>query len=233
MPRRKKQRSRLRTWARRLAIVCAGLVVLSFALVLPLRWLNPATTAFMLQDDSGRVPVMHAWVGWEQMGTAAAIAVVAAEDQKFADHSGFDFVSIRAAIENRADGGNLRGASTISQQVVKNLYLWRGRSFVRKGIEAWLTLVLELSLPKQRILEIYLNIAELGAGVYGVGAASDYYFSKSPAQLTDRDAALFAAVLPNPHRMQIERPSPYLRDRQSWILGQMQRLRREQWLTRL
>ena len=127
----------------------------------------------------------------------------------------------------------MRGASTISQQTVKNLYLWRGRSFLRKGFEAWLTVVAEISLPKRRILEIYLNIAEFGPGIYGVGAASRHYFGKPPSRLSDAEAALLAAVLPNPRRLHADRPSRYVRERQRWILTQMRRLRREGWMTRL
>ena len=209
------------------------LVALSVLLVLPLRWLDPTTTAFMLQDDSGRVPVLFEWVSWDELGAAAALAVVAAEDQKFVDHSGLDVDSIVDSIHEARDGGRLRGASTISQQVTKNLFLWSGRSWARKGLEAYLTMVAEVCLPKRRLLEIYLNIVELGPGIYGVGAASDFYFGKSPAALNDAEAALLAAVLPNPHAMRVDRPSAYVRERQRWILTHMRRLRREGWLTRL
>ncbi len=187
----------------------------------------------MLGDDSGRHPLLHDWQDWEQLGSAAALAVVAAEDQRFDDHFGLDLASIRDSIEQAQDGGRLRGASTITQQVAKNLYLWPGRSFVRKGLEAWFTLLLETCLGKKRILEIYLNVAEFGPGIYGVGAASRYYFGKPPSRLYDSEAALLAAVLPNPKQLRIEEPSVYVRERQAWILGQMQRLRREGWLTRL
>jgi monofunctional biosynthetic peptidoglycan transglycosylase len=187
----------------------------------------------MLQDDSGRNPVLHAWVAWEQMGSTSALAVVAAEDQRFADHFGLDLRAISKSIEEQDKRGGLRGASTISQQVAKNLFLWPGRSFIRKGLEAWLTVVSELCLPKDRILEIYLNIAEFGPGIYGIGAASSYYFQTVPARLTDSEAALLAAVLPSPRRLRVDRPSEYVRERQRWILTQMQRLRREGWFTRL
>jgi monofunctional biosynthetic peptidoglycan transglycosylase len=187
----------------------------------------------MLQDDSGRDPLLHDWQDWERLGTAPALAIVAAEDQRFADHFGLDIDSIRDSIEAAQDGEALRGASTISQQLAKNLYLWPGRSFVRKGLEAWFTLLLEISLPKKRILEIYLNVAEFGPGIYGIAAASHYYFAKAPAHLRDAEAALLAAVLPNPSRLRVDEPSSYVRERQSWILGHMQRLRREGWMTLL
>jgi monofunctional biosynthetic peptidoglycan transglycosylase len=198
-------------------------------MVLPFRWIDPPTTAFMLQDDSDRKPVSYEWVVWESIGTASPIAVVAAEDQKFASHFGFDLKSIRKSVEKFNDGASLRGASTITQQVAKNLYLWPSKSFLRKGIEAYLTVLIEVAWPKKRILEIYLNIAEFGPGIYGVGAASVIYFGKSPIELNDAEAALLAAVLPNPKRLRVSQPTPYLRERRNWIMGQMQRLRREQW----
>lgn len=202
----------------------------SVALVLPLRWFAPVTTAFMLADDSGRDPLLHAWVAWDEVGTAMPIAVVAAEDQRFAEHFGLDVGSIRKSIDEARHGGRLRGASTITQQLAKNLYLTSSRSLWRKGIEAWFAVLLEVCLPKRRILELYVNIIELGPGIYGVAAASEHYFGKPPAALTDAEAALLAAVLPNPVRLQAAAPSAYLRERQAWIMGQMQRLRRQQWL---
>ena len=123
--------------------------------------------------------------------------------------------------------------SSISQQVAKNLYLWSGRSYLRKGLEAYFTLLIELSLPKQRIVEIYLNIAEFGPGIYGVPAASRYYFDKDPLHLSNSEAALLAAVLPNPNRLHVNRPSRYVRERQRWIRQQMERLYREQWIVLL
>ncbi len=233
MARRRKSSSTGRRWLVRIGVVFVALLVISIALVLPLRWFDPATSAFMLQDESGRVPVLHEWVSLDGLGVAPVLAVVAAEDQKFADHFGFDVESIRDSIEESQAGGRLRGASTISQQVAKNLYLWNGRSFLRKGVEAYMTVLLELCLPKARIIEIYLNVAELGPGIYGFGAASAYYFGRPPSRLSDHEAALLAAVLPNPHRLNAGRPSGYVRERQRWIVGQMQRLRREGWMMTL
>ncbi len=202
-------------------------------MVLPFRWVNPPTTAFMLQDNSGRQPVFYEWHPWREIGIAPPLAVVASEDQKFASHFGFDVKSIRESVEDYNDGAPLRGASTITQQVAKNLYLWSGKSFLRKGIEAYFTVLIEVTLSKKRILEIYLNIAELGPGIYGVGPASEVYFGKSPIELSDAEAALFAAVLPNPNQLQADHPTPYVRERQNWILKHMRRLRREQWLSLL
>ncbi|MDX1481384.1 MAG: monofunctional biosynthetic peptidoglycan transglycosylase [Woeseiaceae bacterium] len=234
--RRSKQRFRKpkrRRWLRWIASALIACLVMSALLVLPLRWIAPQTTAFMLQDDSGRVPVLYEWTDWAGLGDAAPLAVVAAEDQRFADHPGLDFESISRSLERADQGGRLRGASTISQQVIKNLYLWPGRSYLRKGVEAYLTVVAELCLPKRRILEIYLNIAELGPGIYGFPAASRYFFDKPVTELTYAEAALLAGVLPNPDRLRADRPSDYLRERQRWILGQVQRLDREDWLSRI
>lgn len=229
----KKKPGFLKRFSRRLLVIGVLVFALTLMMVLPFRWIDPPTTAFMLQDDSDRKPVLDEWVAWKDLGTASPIAVVASEDQKFASHFGFDVKSIRESVEDFNDGASLRGASTITQQVAKNLYLWPGKSFLRKGIEAYFTVLIEVSWSKIRILEIYLNIAEFGPGIYGVGAASANYFHKSPAELRDTEAALLAAVLPNPKQLQVDNASPYVRERQSWIIKQMQRLRREQWLIRL
>lgn len=206
-------------------------ILASLLLVLPLRWFNPVTSAFMLQDDSGRDPVLYEWLDWSQLGTAMPLAVVAAEDQRFAEHLGLDFDSIRKSIDDGKRGRKVRGASTITQQVAKNLFLTPSRSLLRKGVEAYLAVVIEICLPKRRILEIYINIVELGPGFYGAGAASRHYFHKPPAALSDREAALLAAVLPNPIRLRVDAPTAYVYERQLWIIGQMRRLRHERWLT--
>ena len=232
-PKKRKKPRLMRRLGRTLLVLGLLFVMLSLLLVLPLRWVNPPTTAFMLQDNSGVQALRHEWVNWADMGDAVPIAVVASEDQKFASHSGFDVESIRDSVDEYAEGEALRGASTITQQVAKNLYLWPSRSFVRKGIEAYFAMLLEALLPKKRILEIYVNIAEFGPGIYGAGAASAAYFGKVPSALDDAEAALLAAVLPNPKRLHVNRPSPYLRERQAWIIGNMQRLRREQWMLSL
>jgi len=217
-------------WA---AITIALGIVTSLLLLLPLRWLNPVTSAFMLRDDSGRVPPMYQWVDWDRLGSSAPLAAIAAEDQRFAEHFGIDFHSIRKSLDAAEKGERPRGASTITQQLAKNLFLSPSRNLFRKAVEAYLSVVTEACLPKRRILEIYLNIVEFGPGIYGVGAASQHYFHKHPSKLTDAQAALLAAVLPNPSRLNVAAPSPYVRDRQKWILGQMQRLRREGWLSTL
>ena len=223
----------LKRFGRWLLIFGFSIFGLCLLMVLPFRWINPPTTAFMLQDSSGRAPVLYEWVAWRDAGVATPIAVVASEDQKFASHYGFDVKSIRDSVEDFSDGGSLRGASTITQQVAKNMYLWSGKSFLRKGIEAYFTVLIEVAWSKKRILEVYVNIAEFGPGIYGVGAASEAFFGKSPVQLSDTEAALLAAVLPNPKQLRANNPTPYVRERQNWIIKQMQRLRREQWITLL
>jgi len=203
-------------------LLVASSVLLTFAL----RWIAPPASAFMIQHRLGdpQTLLVHRWVPWEKISRHAALAVIAAEDQKFPRHHGFDVDSIQDAVEAHAAGAQLRGASTISQQVAKNLFLWPQQSFVRKGIEAWFTMLIELLWPKPRILEVYLNIAEFGPGIYGVGAASAVYFGKSPAELWPAEAALLAAVLPNPQRLSVAQPSAYVRERQAWILAQMRGL---------
>lgn len=230
---KKKHKGKFRRGVHRAMSVVIACMAISVALVIPLRWIDPVTSAFMLLDDSGRQPPLYEWADWQDIGTAPVLAVVAAEDQRFVDHFGFDLKSLQDAMRDKERGERLRGASTITQQLAKNLFLWSGRSFVRKGLEAWFALLLEVCLPKKRILEIYLNVVELGPGVYGVPAASRIYFGRDPSRIADSQAALLAAVLPNPHTLQADRPSSYVRERQRWIVGQMQRLRREQWILHL
>lgn len=166
----------------------------------------------------------HQWVPYEKISRHAKQAVVAAEDQKFPEHYGFDMAAIEKALVYNSKGSKVRGASTISQQTAKNVFLWSGRSWLRKGLESGFTLLIELAWGKQRILEVYLNSVEFGPGIYGVEAASRHFFSKSAARLTRQEAALLAAVLPNPLRFKVNRPSPYIYKRQQWILKQMNQL---------
>jgi monofunctional biosynthetic peptidoglycan transglycosylase len=201
----------------------AAALALTILPVVLLRWVDPPTSAFMLRETFAR-PVRQHWVDWSQISAHAKVAVIAAEDQKFPEHRGFDLESINDALEERERGRRVRGASTISQQVAKNLFLWPGQSWLRKGFEVYFTVLIETLWPKRRILEVYLNIAEFGNGVYGVGAASEVYFGKRASRLTAPDAALLAAVLPSPKRMRVNSPSRYVRSRQEWILRQMRGL---------
>lgn len=202
----------------------AAAVLLSIALVLPWRWFAPPTSAFMLRERfaGDTAEVHYRWTSWENISPHLALAVVAAEDQKFPHHFGFDFESIADALDERA--GSRRGASTISQQVAKNLFLWPARSYLRKGIEAYLTVLLEALWPKRRILEVYLNVAEFGPGIFGAEAASRHFFGKPARRLSSREASLLAAVLPSPKRMSAGRPSVYVRGRAAEIRVWMRQL---------
>jgi monofunctional glycosyltransferase len=223
-----RQRGLLRRAWRWLLLGVAAAVATVVLLLLSLRWVDPPTSAFMLEarwnafvagDRSYRQ--RYEWVDLESISPQAAMAVIAAEDQQFPFHTGFDFKSIREAVRHNARSRRVRGASTISQQVAKNLFLWSGRSYARKGLEAGFTVLIEWLWPKERILEVYLNIAEFGRGTYGVEAAAQRYFHKPARRLRRADAALLAAVLPNPVRFRVEAPSAYVRVRQEWIMGQM------------
>ena len=161
--------------------------------------------------------IQFEWADWDEISPYVAIAVVASEDQKFPTHRGFDVASIKEAMRHNPHRHIPRGASTISQQVAKNLFLWPGRNLLRKGLEAYFTVLIELLWPKQRILEVYLNIVQFGPGVFGVRSASEVYFDKPPSQLDLPEAALLAAVLPNPRRLNLASPSEYVKQRAKTI----------------
>ncbi len=202
----------------------------SVALVLLLRWAPPPVSSFIAQGWLGALwagegaAFRYDWMPMAAISPHAALAVIAGEDQRFPDHFGFDFVEIQDALEDQDEGKPLRGASTISQQVAKNLFLWPGRSLIRKGLEVWFTALLELLWSKRRILEVYLNIAEFGEYTFGVEAASRRFFHKPAARLTAGEAARLAAVLPNPLRYRVDQPSAYVLKRQRWIERQMRQL---------
>lgn len=203
----------------------AAFVSFSLLAVLLLRWVPPPGSAVMLVRVIVEGRSQHyEWVSIERMSPQAALAVVAAEDQKFPLHAGFDFEEIRNALQGHGKGRRIRGASTITQQVARNLFLWQGRSYLRKGLEAWFAGLLELLWPKRRILEVYLNIAEMGERTFGVEAASRRYFARSADALSREQAALLAAVLPSPRRYRVDKPSAYVLQRRNWILKQMQQL---------
>jgi monofunctional glycosyltransferase len=202
----------------------AAVVAASIVLMMMLRWFAPPTSAFMLQERLAGMHVRYRWVALDHISPYAALAVISSEDQKFFDHWGFDLDAIADAIQDNRSRSNPRGASTISQQVAKNLFLWPGKSYLRKGIESYLTLLIELLWPKRRILEVYLNIAELGRGVFGVEAAARLYFGEPAARLNMRQAATLAAVLPSPKHLLADRPSEYVRHRTWEIIQQMNAL---------
>lgn len=200
------------------------LIVLGLAVfVLPvaaLRVLPAPTSAFMLASDTQ--PVRYQWVSAAQIPDAARRAVVASEDQKFFEHEGFDIEAMQKAYaNNQKKGRRVRGASTISQQTAKNLFLWSGGGYFRKGLEAIYTVLIEALWPKQRILTVYLNIAEFGPGIYGVEAASQAFFKKPAARLSVSEAARLAAVLPSPRKWSAAKPGPYVQKRAGWIARQM------------
>lgn len=228
----------MRRWLRTTVwIVVVGLMAPSLA-ILALRFVPPPTTAFILGNSierwNGDPPcrrLRYGWTDWDEIAPWAGIAVVAAEDQLFPHHDGFDVESIREAWDDRRNDRRSRGASTISQQVAKNLFLWSGRSWLRKGIEAYLTAWIELIWPKRRILEVYLNVAQFGPCTFGITAASADFFGKTPAELTLGEASRLATVLPNPVRMRVDRPGPWARSQAAWIRSQVRQLGGPAYLT--
>jgi monofunctional biosynthetic peptidoglycan transglycosylase len=207
-------------------------MLVSITLTLPWRWFTPPTTAFILQDRFHHKNLIHQqWVPFDEISPALPIAVVAAEDQKFPHHHGLDLQSLSETLQE--DRRHRRGASTISQQLAKNLYLWPGRSVFRKALEAYFTVLIEFTWPKRRILEVYLNVVEFGPRVYGVDAASRFFFGKQPSRITSQEAALLAAVLPSPKRMSALRPSEYVRKRASEIEAAVRALGGPGYLARL
>lgn len=221
-------RKRWLRWLLALPLLCMAASVVQVGV---LRFVDPPFSAFMLDRQ------LEAWSGgnwgfrvaydWRDMQAISAslpVAMVAAEDQNFADHRGFDLEAIKKARANNAKGRKVRGASTISQQVAKNLFLWSGRSWIRKGLEAWYTLLIEALWPKARILEIYANVAEFGDGIYGAQAASRSYWRKDAQQLTQAESARLAAVLPSPRRYSVAAPGPYVQRRAKWIQRQMRQI---------
>ena len=224
-----------RRWRRRLLLGLILLLAASLMPVLLLRFLDPPTSAVMLarqwdmRGDPG-FTLRHDWRDLDDIAPELAIALVAAEDQAFPHHHGFDLDAISSAIGARGERGRLRGASTISQQVAKNLFLWNGRSWLRKGIEAYYTVAIELLWPKRRILEVYANVAEFGDGIHGAQAASRHFFGRDASRLDARQSALLAAVLPSPRRLRAEAPTPYLLRRRDWIERQVCQLGGPDWL---
>jgi monofunctional biosynthetic peptidoglycan transglycosylase len=213
------------------AWLLAFCILVSVLAVAALRWVNPPFTAFMAEaqitawlSHDGNYVSRHSWVGLQQISPNLPLAVVASEDQKFPEHSGFDVEAIERAYALNQHSHKVRGASTISQQVAKNVFLWSGRSYFRKGLEACVTVLIEGLWPKRRILEVYLNVAQFGYGIYGAEAAAQRFFHKPASQLSRTDAAVLAAVLPNPERYSASAPSRYVQQRRDWILGQMQAL---------
>lgn len=226
-----RRRGPVRRLLRWLVLAALVLVVGSVLQVLVLRFVDPPFSAFMvarqveaLRAGDRGFRVDYRWRDASEISPQLAVAVIAAEDQRFAGHHGFDLEAIRAAAERNARGGRVRGASTISQQTAKNLFLWSGRSWLRKGLEAWYTLLIEAMWPKRRIIEVYVNVAEFGDGIYGVQAAARSYWRTDAARLDAARCARLAAVLPAPRRYDARNPGPYVQRRAAWIQRQMRQL---------
>lgn len=224
---RKKRINRYYTKFRigRFLIRIAALVILvPIIVILLFRWVPPPSSAFMIRQYLTGVKVDYRWVSIERMSGLAALAVIASEDQNFFNHWGLDFKAIAKAVEDNQNRKKPRGASTISQQVAKNLFLWPDSNYLRKGLEVYFTWLIELIWSKKRILEVYLNIAELGPGIFGQEAAARRFFNKPAARLNRYEAATLAAVLPNPKQMSAAHPSEYVVGRSWQIMNQMQLL---------
>jgi monofunctional biosynthetic peptidoglycan transglycosylase len=189
------------------AMIAGGWLAAVLVLIVAYRFINPPVSALMLQQWLSGQDIAHEWVAIEDMSPNIVRAVLLSEDGRFCEHYGVDYEALREAME-RAGSGSIRGASTISMQVIKNLFLWPSKSFLRKAIELPLTYVMELIWPKRRIMEVYLNIAEWGPGIFGVGKAAAFYFNKSARSLSEREAARLAAALPNPLVRNASRPGP-------------------------
>jgi monofunctional glycosyltransferase len=196
-----------------------------FIYIIILRWVDPPITLTQLGSVLSGYGLKRDYVNYDEISPNAKLAVISSEDQIFTDHNGFDFKSIKKAMAyNEKKPGRLRGGSTISQQVAKNVFLWQGRSWVRKGLEVYFTFMIELVWSKKRILEMYLNVAEMGKGIFGIEAASQAYFKKPAKKLTRQEAAMVAACLPNPKKYSVKPPSRYVSVRSGWVMRQMNHL---------
>lgn len=212
-----------------------GFVLLSIILIFAMRWVDPFGSMLMLQRKISHwnMPQQRIWKDWNEISDNIKIAVIAAEDQNFANHWGFDFKAINRALKHNKNNKKIHGASTITQQVAKNIFLWSSRNWIRKGLESWFTVWIELIWSKQRTLEIYLNSIEWGEGIYGIEAASRHYFNVSADQLTPHQASLLAATLPNPRKWSPINPSDNLQKKSEWIRTQMNNLGGRNYLKKL
>ncbi|MFT6210825.1 MAG: monofunctional biosynthetic peptidoglycan transglycosylase [Bacteroidia bacterium] len=230
IPRKSKPRAK-RPWYKRLLraifIFVFGLFLLSVAIVVLYRFVPVPVTILQLTrcveqfENDKPIRLKKDWVSLDKISNKLQLAVVCSEDQKFLNHNGFDVEAIEKAIQYNRKGKRVRGASTISQQTAKNVFLWQGRTWVRKGLEVYFTGLIELIWSKQRIIEVYLNVIEMGDGVYGAEMASQRYFKKSASELTTAEAALLASILPNPRIYSATKPSSFMRGRQAWTKAQM------------
>jgi monofunctional biosynthetic peptidoglycan transglycosylase len=211
--------SKIWRWTKKIFII---LFIAQFIYIILLKWVNPPITMTQLVSWVSGHGLKRDYVSRNNISYNAKLAVISSEDQLFPDHSGFDWKNIKKAMEyNKRKPNRIRGASTISQQVAKNVFLWQGRSFIRKGLEAYFTFMIELVWGKKRILEMYLNVIEMGDGIFGIEMASQKYFNKSAKNLTRQEAAMIAACLPNPKERKVKQPSSKVLEHYIWILQQM------------
>lgn len=215
--------------------IIIGLMLFSVASILLMRWIDPIGSMLMLERKvtNWSTKQQRTWKNLSEISDNIKIAVIASEDQNFPSHWGFDFKAISTALNYNQKNKKIRGASTITQQVAKNIFLWSSRSWLRKTIEAWYTLWIELLWSKERTLEIYLNTAEWGEGIFGIEAASRHYFNVSAKQLTPQQASLLAAILPNPRHWSPTKPTAYVQKKAAWIRNQMNNLGGKNYLTQL
>ena len=204
------------------------LFIAQFIYIILLKWINPPITLTQLSGWISGDGLKRDYVDYDEMSSQIKLAVISSEDQIFPDHNGFDWKSIEKAMKyNQKKPGRIRGASTISQQTAKNVFLWQGRDWIRKGLEVYFTKMIEWIWGKRRILEVYLNVIEMGKGIYGVEAASQTYFNKPAKNLSRQQAAMIAACLPNPKKFTVKPPSPYVVVKSGWIIRQMNNLERD------
>jgi len=216
---------RIWKWTKRIFLI---LFIAQFVYIIVLKWVNPPITITQLVSWISGNGLKRDYVDYDDMSYQIKLAVISSEDQIFPDHDGFDWKSIEKAMKyNKKKPGRIRGASTISQQVAKNVFLWQGRDWVRKGLEMYFTKMIELVWGKRRILEVYLNVIEMGKGIFGVEAASQTYFDKPAKNLSRQQAAMIAACLPNPKKFTVKPPSPYVIVKSGWIQRQMNNLERD------
>jgi monofunctional biosynthetic peptidoglycan transglycosylase len=209
-------------WIKKIFII---LFIAQFVYIILLKWIDPPITITQFVSWITGHGMKRDYVDRDDIAYTAKLAVISSEDQLFPDHSGFDWKNIKKAMEyNKRKPGRIHGASTISQQVAKNVFLWQGRSFLRKGLEAYFTFMIELIWGKKRILEVYLNVAEMGEGIFGIEMASQKFFNKPAKKLTEQEAAMIAACLPNPKQFKVRQPSNYMINRSRWIQQQMNNL---------
>ena len=224
---RKKVSAKSFVWKllKRAGIVVLALAGLSILTVIVYRFINPPVTPLtIIRSFEGVTPLSkREWIPFDQIPQNMIEAVVASEDNKFVKHHGFDFGEMREAYKQSQNGNRLRGASTITQQMCKNVFLWDGRSYIRKGLEAWFTVWVELIWNKQRIMEVYLNVIEMGNGIYGIEAASQVYYHKPASKLSREEAAMITVALPSPGKRNPAQPTEYMRKRQKQILDLMKK----------